>query len=527
MLAAFAAVFGTVMAGEYLLFGRALAALRDLGPAGRALTLYLVESVLGLVFGLALLSFVASGLWIYYRAADTRLLLATPLPLGALYALRSLETFALTSWTLAVVGLPALAALGRAWERGPAFYAEGLAVLACFGALTAGLGALLTVAAGALLRRPPGRLPAALVLGLLLGGAVLLLGRQLVPSAGDFVAVFDPGVLNGTPSAVKFIEARFRLWPSHPFAAALYTAATGGAAGSPAASLAVWVAPLVALAAAALVGRAVYRRTLPAVAEALSGPAGPAPGGRPRFPRWLGGRVGALLERDLVTMARSPQEWGRAGFMALLLLVYTSFIVVAPLREVADRPPVVARLLLFTIVATGYFLTAFGLRYTFPSTSLEGRAAWVFFSSPVPRARLLLARAGLHAGLVAAAVVPIALLGVVRLVPDPALTAAAAGLLVLTAVTTTTVLLAAGTAWPDFREPSADALSTSGGGLGATVVCLAYVTAIGWIGRGVVLARAGGADVIPWLGAAAGLSGALVAGSLLLALHRAPRLEAP
>jgi transaldolase len=62
-------------------------------------------------------SFVASGLWMFYRARDTGLLLAAPVPLTALYTLRVLETFALTSWAQVVVGVPALAALGVVGQR--------------------------------------------------------------------------------------------------------------------------------------------------------------------------------------------------------------------------------------------------------------------------------------------------------------------------------------------------------------------------------------------------------------------------
>lgn len=516
------------MAAEYVFFRRAFAALDELGLAGAALTLYLLESLLVVVFALALLSFVASGLWVYYRARDTRFLLAAPLSTSGLFALRTIETWLLTSWALGVVAAPALLALGTAYGRDLEFYAEAVAILALFGMMAAAGGVLVTVATGLLVRRTRTRAAAVAVLTTLVVALVLLIGQNVVPSAADFYAVFEPGMLNGKPASIKFIEAKSARWPSHPFAAQLYVSATGRRAGSPATRAALVLAPLLTLLVAATLGRRLYARVLPGASESVT-IAGAAPGTGPArstaFPRWLRGPVGALVERDLVVIARSPHELGRAAFIALLLLLYTSFIVVAPLREVADRPAAVARLLFFTVVASGYFLTAFGLRFVFPSMSLEGRAAWVFFSAPIALTRLVLAKAVLFATLLSATVVPVAMLGVVRLTGSPALLATMAALLVMLAVTTTSLLLAVGSAWPDFRETNPDSLSTSGGALAATVACLAYVTWIGWTARAAALAAADHASVLPWLAAAALTSVALSAGALVFAQRRLPALE--
>ena len=515
------------MAAEYAVFRRGLDALAGLRLAGLALSLYFLESLFAVILLIALVSYVASGLWLFYRARDTRLLLAAPLPLGGLYALRALETFALTSWPLLIVGAPALVALGRAHDQDAAFYLAGGVTLALFAVFTGATGALLTSAAGAALRRAPTRLAVGVAVALLLALFALAVGRHVIPSTADFYTIFEPGILNGKPSSIKFIEARFTLWPTHPFAAALHAGATGSGAGAAASRAALWLLPLGALVAAATLGRGLYRRALPAIAESfvLARGGRGAPAGARTFPRRLRGALGALVERDLLAIVRSPHELSRAAFLGFLLALYTSFVFVAPLREVADRPAAVARLLLLNVVAAGYFVTAFGLRFVFPSISLEGRAAWVLFSSPVRLARLFFAKLGLFAGLLTVAVVPIALAGTVRLVGHPALVAATAALLVMLVLTTATLLLAFGAAWPDFRESDPESLSTSGGGLAATLVCLGYVALVGWSARGAALAATGGGSVAPWLALAAAVSAALIAGALALALRRMRTLE--
>src|SRR5207245_2605926 len=167
-------------------------------------------------------------------------------------------------------------------------------------------------------------------------------------------------------------------------------------------------APSASPALAAPLGRRLYARTLPALAEgpgfAAGAPVGP--GGRRPCPRRLHGAVGAIIERDLLAIARSPSELGRAAFLGFLLVLYTAFIVVAPLGAAATTPETVARLLLFDVVAAGYFLTAFGLRFVFPAMSLEGRAAWLFFSSPMPIFRVFLAKLLVYGTLLTLVVAP-------------------------------------------------------------------------------------------------------------------------
>ncbi len=527
VVAGFVLLFWLVMLGEYIVFRRGLDELLAIRLPGTALSLYFLESTLVLILVISLVSYVASGLWIYYRAGDTRLLLAAPLPLGGLYCLRALETFLLTSWALAVVALPALLALGRAHGRPAGFYLTGVGILALFAVLIAASGALLTAAAGGLFRRSPTRLAVAASVAVLAGVFTLVIGRNVIPSTSDFYTIFEPGILNGKPASIKFIEAKFALWPSHPFAAALHDAATGSRAGSAASRAALWLAPLAMLVAAGTLGRVLYERALPAIAErfVVAGGGAAAPVGAQRFPRRLRGAIGALLERDLIALVRNPHEWSRAAFIGFLLLLYTSFLFVAPLREVGDRPAAVARLLLLNVVASGYFLTAFGLRFVFPSISLEGRAAWVLFSSPVSLVRLFLAKLALYVALLSVGVVPLALAGTLRLVGDPALVATIAALLLLQVATTVTLLLAAGAAWPNFREPNPEALSTSGGGLVITIACLVYVACLGWLARGAALARAAGDDVWPWPAAAALVSAAAIAAAVRLAAHRLRVLE--
>src|SRR5262249_52795263 len=286
-------------------------------------------------------------------------------------------------------------------------------------------------------------------------------------------------------------------WRSHAFAASVFGMATAQGSHPGRALVLSLVLPLAAVAASGWAGGAIFRRVIWRASEGLlvagSGSAALPPRGRRTFPVLLRGPVGALLEKELMTAVARPQELGRAGFFAFLLVLYTLLFLRVPVPDRAGTEDVTAQLVAFSLVATGYFLTTVALRYVFPALSLEGRTAWIIFASPVPLVQLFWARLALYAALGFVGFGGIALAGGVRLGLSALDIACVAGLLGLMSVTIMTVALALGVCWPDFRGRSAEALATSAGGLLTSGLCLGYVAACGWLGYRLVLALLTGA----------------------------------
>lgn len=530
--AGFLLVFAGVMVGEYLFFSRSFRAVADLGVAAPPLTLYALEAFFALILVIGILSAVVTGSTIFFRVAENRLFLATPMPLSALFVLRSVETFALTSWAFVLLAAPALLALGVHHERAAGFYLVGAALLLGFLGLAGALGVLLTMAFGGLLGHFRSRLGiVGLTVGLLVA-AGLLVGRSVVPTRADFNTMFEPGLLNGTTVALHFVEDKFAAWPSHAFAASVFGLATGQGSHPGRALATSLVLPLAAAAASYWAGGALFRRVVWRAAEGvlLARPEGAAtpPLGWRSFPVLLRGPVGALLEKELVTVARNPQELGRGGFFAFLLALYTLLFLRVPVPDRAGTEAISAQLVAFSILATGYFLTTVALRFVFPALSLEGRAAWILFASPVPLVPLFWARLGLYATGGFLGLGGIALAGAARLGLSPLGFALFAGLLALMSLTIMTVALALGVCWPDFRGRSAEALATSAGGLLTSALCLGYVAVTGWLGYRLILALLTGgppARIATPVVAAAVVSVAVAAGPLWLARRRRATFE--
>lgn len=529
---AFVLVFAAVVVGEYHFFTRSFRAVATLGVAGPPLTLYALEGFFVLVLVIGTLSAVATGSTVFFRVAENRLLLSAPVPIRSLFVLRGVETFLLTSWAFVLLAAPALVALGVSHHRAAGFYAFGAGLLVGFLLFAGALGTLLTMVFGTLLGHFRSRYGIMGLTALLLVLAALLVGRSVVPTRADFATMFEPGTLNGTTIALHFVEERFARWPSHAFAASVFGLATGQ--GSHPARTFAWSLglPLLALAAAYWGGGALFRRTVWRAAEGVlaaraEGDAVP-PRGWTTFPVVLPGPVGGLLEKELLTLARTPQELGRAAFLAFLLLLYMFFFLRVPVPEDAGTEDVTARVIAFSLLAAGYFLTTLALRFVYPSLSLEGRSVWILLASPVRLRALFWAKLALYslAGFVGLG--GISLVGGHRLGLSPAGLVLFAILLGLMSVTIMAVALSLGVCWPDFRGRNAEALATSGGGLLTTLLCLAYVAGTGWLGYRLLLAhltRAPAGRVAWFLGGAVLWAALVAAGPLRAAWRRRAEVD--
>lgn len=529
--AAFLIVCAGVMIAEYRFFIRSFRAIADLGVAGPPLTLFVLEAFFVLVLVIGVLSAVATGSTVFFRVGENRLLLTAPVSLRALFALRSLETAGLTSWAFVLLGAPALLALGVSYNRAGGFYVVGALILLGFLVFAASLGILLTMTFGALLGHFRSRLGIVGLTVTLLVAASLLVGRSVIPSRADFAVMFEPGMLNGTTIAMHFVEQKFVRWPSHAFAAALCSLATSQ--GSDPGRVFAWsgILPLLALIATCWGGGALLGRLLSRAAEGvvMAHPDHPTPPAHGRtFPRVLRGPVGGLLEKELVTLARSPEELGRVAFVTFLLLIYTAFLLRVPVPDAAGTEDVLARLIAFSLLAAGYFLTTLALRFVFPALSLEGRSAWVLFTSPVRLPALFRARLALYSIAGFLVLGGMALVGGLRLGLSILGLVLFAGLLALMSLTIMTVALALGVCWSDFRGQSAEALTTSAGGLLTTALCLGYVALYGWAGYRAVFAHLTAAPAgrlaVPLI-ASLLLSLAVAAGPLAAARRRCAMFE--
>ena len=87
----------------------------------------------------------------------------------------------------------------------------------------------------------------------------------------------------------------------------------------------------------------------------------------------------ALMVKELLLFSRDPTQWSQVFLLVALVVVYIYNIKNIPV-PVPSAQVIIAYI---NIALSGFVMAALGMRFVFPSISLEGYASWVLYASPV------------------------------------------------------------------------------------------------------------------------------------------------
>jgi hypothetical protein len=472
----FLIVGAAIAFGAYLFFLRAFGRILAEDVVGALIVRYLLEASFAFTFFLGVASFIASSFSFFYRDEEVKLLAPMPIEPRTLFAYRFLGATLLSSWPVLALALPALVALGVALGAPLPYYAFAAVILVLFVAAVSVVGGLLSLLVAPLGRRlPAGFLSVLELAAFLAAGGVLV--RTVIPRS--VFRLFQATALE-VGQAEERLTAMFAGMPSHPFASVAAAALPSSGVSSEAMTVALIAVSIVAGALALYV--AADRFYLPQlqsfgengfIARAEDAPSS-WPGPRLSFPRIFRFGHGFLFEKDMIGLLRSGDELARAGFLLLLLLLYVLSARAVSLMEPFLETGAPAGALTFVYAAICYFSLTFGLRFVFPSLSLEGKSAWVIWSSPVHLHELYSWKfffwsAIQIAAMMAVTFVIILLFGLPLPLAIALLFAVACAVASLVAIT-----LGHGSLSPVFGVRDPDVASTSPSGLAATGVGIVY-----------------------------------------------------
>ncbi len=482
--AVFVVIGAGIFVGAYVFFLRSFQALLAEPLAGPLIARYVLESSFSLIFLLGAMSFVVSSVNHIFRADEVRFLAAMPVDPLAVFIYRFSGAALLAAWPVIFLGLPAIIALGVASAASAAYYLFCAIVLLLFVFFIAVTGGLLSFLA-AWLTRFIGRsllwiVEAAFFLALLFG-----LIRRIIPRS--LFTLFNVGTPEAAAAAGDRLSAIFRWFPSHPFAEVVSLVLPGSPTGRPVIMLVLLNAALIAVAALILIelGRRYFLPVWRIHEEGgfLARPEdAPARAARRPFPRLFRWRYGYLFEKDCLMLFRNAEDLSRAGFLLMLMIVYVLAARAISVMEAFGPTELYAAVVAFAFAAIGYFALTIGMRFVFPSLSLEGKSAWVLWSSPVHiheffSWKFFFWSAAVGLPITLAAAVTALLFGLPLWLGVFFVYAAMSAAVSLTAVT-----LGQGSIFPNFRDRDPDTLSTSPAGLAAAAIGLAYI----WIVAGYV-----------------------------------------
>lgn len=185
------------------------------------------------------------------------------------------------------------------------------------------------------------------------------------------------------------------------------------------------------------------------------------------------GQDSIVLWKERVAFFRDVKHWSQ-----IVLIVGLVFVYLFSIRSMPLDIPYLRSLISFLNVGTaGFVIAALGLRFTFPSVSLEGRAWWVLKSSPLTVSRIMRQKFVFSAAptVVVALVIGVMtnwILGADRFTAGLTLAA-----LLVSALAITAMGIGFGALFPRFTVENIHQIESSVGGFVYMAACLWYIGA--------------------------------------------------
>ena len=376
-------------AGVFVLISRLLTYFKGIPEIGPLLAGKLLGLVLVSFFSILLLSNVITALSSFFLARDLDLLVAAPVDWLELYGAKLLETSLHSSWMVALMAVPIVAAYGVVYDGGPIYPLVALATFLPFLAIPTTLGSALTLA---LVNLFPARRARDIlsVIAVLSAAGIVVLFRLVRPER-----LARP---EGFRSLVDFIGAlkapTSPLLPSEWAQRTIMGWLTG--AGDLLPLYLLWSTAAAFVVLGALVHRALYAKGFSKAQESGRTGARSAARGARSLAAALVAPLGTvrreLVLKELRLFFRDTTQWSQLVLLAVLVVVYVFNIKFLPLRGEGVSFFLRNVIPFLNLALAGFVLASVSARFIFPSVSLEGRTLWLLKSSPLAMRDLLWAK---------------------------------------------------------------------------------------------------------------------------------------
>jgi ABC-2 type transport system permease protein len=482
-LACFLIVFVGLGVGIYFFFVEGFSYFQSFPFFAQALTLYGYEAYLLLIFILIVASSFIFSLFSLFKKQDNDWLLATPsykILLGTTF----FSSFFSSLWPLVIIVLPSLLAAHTMFGLKISFLIISLATVVLLTAFTTSAVLLIILFVSRLLQWSGSlfqkdllsfkRLTLGIIFFIILGGGFIWHQSFSL----DLISLFNAQNLEATASSVSRISNNFIYSPAHPVAKTVYELQNNNVAEGYRYAFIVFFMTVVSLSFLWLATEwflPVWQKLqegsfVARVKSKNKNKKGPA--------IYMGGSgITALFKKEVLVSVRNSKNVLWFSFLALIWLMQVGINLVlskniAKYGINADLFPIVAYILQFL---TGvFFISAFVLRFVFPSFSMEKNTAWILGSAPLDRGKIFWSKLLFYLPL-------FLILGILigyanLLILNFSLVGSIITFILFFSVIVFTVVLglALGAVFPNFETDDPSALSTSLPGIGFIAGSLAY-----------------------------------------------------
>ena len=459
------------------------------------------------LLGLALLTFlmilllsnVITALSTFFLSKDMELLVAAPVDSVRLYGARLVETIVDSSWMVALLAIPLLAAYGAVYGASWPFYGLAVATIIPYLVLPAVAGAAFTLM---LVNVFPARRTRDLLalIGLFAAAGVVALFRFLRPERlvrpEEFRDLVDFMAVLRTPSSP---------WLPNEWAAeSLMSQLTGGFDPFPFALL--WSTAAAFFVVGAWLHLRLFRTGFSRAQEGAELRKGEARSTKLEQLAWAAPATRQLVSKEIRVFFRDTTQWSQLILLAVLVVVYVYNIKVLPLYTGEQVSFFLINVVSFlNLGLAGFVVAAIAARFVFPGMSLEGRMMWLLRSSPLDVRTLFLAK--YWVGTIPLLLIALPLIVVTNIILEvsPLVLGITTASMIGVTFAMTALALGLGAIYPNFETDNMAEIPTSFGGLIFMMSAVSYlavvVVLLAWPVNGLLQARfagqTGGADLTP------------------------------
>ena len=443
----------------------------------------LSAKLLGLAFVtflmILILSNVITALSTFFLSEDLELVVAAPVEAETVYGARLIETIVDSSWMVALLAVPLLAAYGVVYAANGWYYVLAIGTLVPFLIIPAVLGSAATLV---LVNVFPARRTRDLLalVGLFAAAGVVALLRFIRPER-----LMQPEEFRDLVDFIAVLRTPTSPWlPSEWAADALMSYLGGFFQWFPFAFL--WSTAGVCL----VLGAWLHRRYFDAgFTRAQEG--SERKGGRARsllVERLFSGAqpsTRSLIAKEIKVFFRDTTQWSQLILLGVLVAVYVYNITVLPLYTGEQVTFLLINVVSFlNLGLAGFVVAAIAARFVFPAMSIEGRMMWLLRSSPLDVRELFWSK--YWVGTIPLLAIAIPLIVITNVVLE-----ASAFILVLTTLTMvgvtfalTALALGFGALYPNYETENVAEIPTSFGGLLFMMCAVSYLAGVvileGW-----------------------------------------------
>ena len=463
------AVFGVLF--------RVLRYFRGVEEIGPLLAGKLLGIVLLAFLSLLLLSNVITALSAFFLAKDLDLLNASPVDWLHFYLSKLGETLLHSSWMVALMSVPILAAYGVIYDGGVLFAPYAILVFLPLLIIPAVIGSAVTLI---LVNVFPARRTRDIlsVIGIGAAGVLVMLFRVVRPEQlarpEGFTNLLDFITLLRTPTS-PYLPSE---WAQNSFMGFLI----GPYDALPLIML--WSTAAVCIVIGAAIHYRLYPRGFTRAQE-----------GADRYVKgWIWAKIldplfkplsvakREFVIKDLKLFFRDATQWSQLILLAVLVVIYIFNIRALPLFSGEQVPLAMVTLVSFlNLGLAGFVLASIAARFVFPSISLEGRQMWLLRSSPLDLRALMWSKYWIGTVPLLVLALGITVFTNILLKTSPFMMIVGVGTIILLTLAISSMALGFGALYPQFDTENAAQIPTSYGGLlfmMSTVALLAAVIVV-------------------------------------------------